>query len=232
MTNKEEQLYDVWWQHTEGEQQMEERHLRGWREVIGLMKEEDLTSCSVLDFGCNQGGFLRHLYQQKPFKDGIGIDLAQKSVETANARKGDLPLQYVATGSPEQLETRFDLAFSLSVLYLIDDLKTHAWKLKQALKPGGVYYATFTDYRNNPSVHYFQEQIAKNSLLKAQLHTLDDIAAAFFAEGFQVGIRRRIPADFVALASKEKFFLSIDDKMQEQYEQAYIFRFSLPADLG
>jgi hypothetical protein len=32
-----------------------------------------------------------------------------------------------------------------------------------------------------------------------QEHTLDAIAEAFFREGFQVGIRRMLPADFIEL---------------------------------
>jgi 2-polyprenyl-3-methyl-5-hydroxy-6-metoxy-1,4-benzoquinol methylase len=69
---QEDKLYDMWWQnYAEGEQQMEERHLRGWREIISLIQEPDLSQFSVLDFGCNQGGFLRHLHQAKPFKEGL-----------------------------------------------------------------------------------------------------------------------------------------------------------------
>ncbi|RAV01264.1 bifunctional 2-polyprenyl-6-hydroxyphenol methylase/3-demethylubiquinol 3-O-methyltransferase UbiG [Paenibacillus sp. YN15] len=219
-------LYDVWWQNlSEGEQQMEERHRQGWLEIIQLVQEEDLRGMSVLDFGCNQGGFLRYLYERKPFKEGFGTDLAQKSIVLANERKGELPLSYVATDSPEQFPHRFDLAFSLSVIYLIEDLPTHARKIRQALKPGGVYYTTFTDYTGNPSADHFRQQIQANSLLKANMHTLDDIASAFVNEGFQAEIRRRQPTGFISVTAKDKFMLSIRDKMQAQYEQAYLFRF-------
>lgn len=225
---QEDKLYDVWWQNrVEGEQQMEERHKRGWHEVIQLIKEQDLSNMTVLDFGCNQGGFLRHLYQAKPFKEGMGIDLAQDSIAVANSRKGDLPLTYVATTAPEQYANRFDLAISQAVIYLIKDLKTHAWKVKQMLKPGGVYYATYTDLNDNQSLQHFTKWINQNSLVESNAHTLDFIAETFASEGFSVEIQRRKPAGFIDISSEDSCYLSIADRIKATYDQAYIFRFVL-----
>jgi 2-polyprenyl-3-methyl-5-hydroxy-6-metoxy-1,4-benzoquinol methylase len=225
---QEDKLYDVWWQNRdEGEQQMEERHKRGWQEVINLIQEQDLSNKAILDFGCNQGGFLRHLYQDKPFKEGMGIDLAQQSIDVAISRKGDLPLTYVATTTPEQFANRFDVAISQAVIYLIKDLRNHAWKVKQMLKPGGVYYATYTDLNDNPSLQHFTEWINQNSLVESNAHTLDFIAETFAAEGFQVEIQRRNPRGFIDISRTEDGFLRIADRLKASYEQAYIFRFVL-----
>ncbi|HAK72661.1 MAG TPA: SAM-dependent methyltransferase, partial [Sporomusaceae bacterium] len=94
-------------------------------------------------------------YECKPFKTATGIDLGAKSIAIAEERREKLPVKYVATGSPEKLGERFDIVFSLSVLYLIGDLAEHAAKIRLSLNPGGVYYATYTDYHNNPSAAYF-----------------------------------------------------------------------------
>jgi len=225
---QQDKLFDLWWQNREeGEQQMEERHLRGWKEVINLIQEQDLSNMTVLDFGCNQGGFLRHLYQVKPFKEGMGIDLAQQSIAVANSRKGDLPLTYVATTTPEQYANRFSLAVSQAVIYLIKDLKTHAWKIKQMLKPGGVYYATYTDLNDNPSLQHFTKWISQNSLVESNAHTLDFISETFASEGFKVEIQRRHPQGFIEIYRKKDSFLCIADRMKATYEQAYVFRFVL-----
>lgn len=226
---QQDEIYDVWWQNRiEGEQQMEERHVIGWQEVIGLIQEQDLSDMTVLDFGCNQGGFLHHLYQTKPFKEGMGIDLAQQSIEVANARKGNLPVTYVATTTPEMFTNKFDLVISQAVIYLIKELKNHAWKVKQLLKPGGVYYATYTDMNDNPSLQHFTTWINQNSLVESNAHTLDFIAQTFMAEGFRVEIqRRRRLQGFMDLSRKEDGFLCIADRMKATYEQAYIFRFVL-----
>lgn len=224
-----EALYDVWWKEPAvGEQRMENEHHRHWWKVLGMVQENDFSGLSVLDFGCNQGGFLRFLYEQKPFREGIGVDLAIRSIALANERKGSAPLHYEATSTPEQFAHRFDLAFSISVIYLIGDLKTHAWKLKQALRPGGVYYATFTDYSSNPSLPHIKNKINRHGSLPMHLHTLDEIAEAFFEEGFQVGIARLLPERFIDLSREERWFLRISDRMQYEYEQAYIFRLVAP----
>lgn len=221
-----EQDYEVWWNNDEGESLMEEGHLKGWMQLISTIKEEDLSNDSVLDFGCNRGGFLRLLHQFKPYKEAIGIDLGRHSIEIANERKGNLPIDYMVSGSPEQFEGKFDLAFCLSVIYLIDDLKTHAWKLSKALKPGGVYYVTYTDLTTNPSQQFFKEEIEKYSHLQANMHTLDDIASAFSNEGFRVEIKRKVPTDFVAVSNEEKYFRSLSDELMSIYENSYIFRFT------
>ncbi|MFS0838941.1 class I SAM-dependent methyltransferase [Paenibacillus sp. 1P03SA] len=222
-------LYDVWWKHDEeGDQGMENDHIPHWRRVLGFIPEEDLSQCSVLDFGCNQGGFLRLLYEQRPFKEGIGTDLARQSVEVANSRKGDLPIQYVATADPEQFEGRFDLAFSLAVLYLITDLGEHARKMKKALKPGGVYYATFADYSENPSLPHIRERINGNASIPMQEHTLDHIAEVFFQEGFRVGIRRMTPSWYLDLSPGKRWYQRVADHLQYAYEQAYVLRFEAP----
>ncbi|AKL96325.1 methyltransferase type 11 [Clostridium aceticum] len=226
MTNNS--LYNVWWKdQAETEQAMEETHYRFWQKVLSYIKEEDLSNLSVFDFGCNQGGFLRFLYDKKPFKNALGIDLARQSVEVANSRKGNLPIQYEATDTPEKYENQFDLAFSISVIYLIGDLKEHASKIKKILKSKGVYYATYTDYNGNPSLPYMKKKIDENASVPMLLHDLEDISNAFLEEGFNVGIRKMIPDDYIEINSNDRLFRSLNDRIQYEYDQAYIFRFSL-----
>ncbi len=223
---KQDPYYDVWWH--EGDQSMEDSHLQHWRWILGHIPDTDLRECSVLDFGCNQGGFLRLLYEQRPFKEAVGTDLARQSVEVANLRKGDLPISYVVTSDPEQWENRFDRAFSLAVVYLLDNLDEHARKMKACLKPGGIYYATYADYPNNPSFPRIREIINLNAALPMQEHSLDEIADAFFNRGFQVSIRRMQPFDYVALSPDKSWYQCVSDKLQYVYEQAYMFRFVAP----
>ena len=206
---------------------MEARHRPGWKAVIDAMQEQQLTEANVLDFCCNQGGFLRYLYERKPFKRATGIDLGVKSIAIAEQRRGQLPVSYAVTGSPEKLGERFDIAFSLSVIYLIGDLAEHAAKIRRSLNPGGVYYATYTDYHDNPSADYFLETISQDSVLKPYLHRIDTIAGAFFAEGFQVSIRKMIPADFIELLPRHRYILCNEDEIKAKYESTYLFRFCI-----
>ncbi len=225
----DQQLYDVWWQDdTAGEQSMEDNHAPFWRKLLSMIEEQDLSAYNILDFGCNQGGFLRFLHSQRPFANGTGVDLATGSIAIANQRKGDLPLSYEATADIEKFGHVFDLALSSAVIYLIQDLSSHARKIKSALKAGGVYYCTYTDYSKNPSLLRIKKEIDANGSLPMQLHALDDIAQAFFEQGFSVAIRRMPPQGYVALEPQDSWFNTIADRMQYEYEQAYIFRFTAP----
>ncbi|MBB6021873.1 SAM-dependent methyltransferase [Paenibacillus sp. JGP012] len=225
----EQTLYDVWWQHPEeGDQGMEEDHIPHWKRVLGFIPEDNLEQCSVLDFGCNQGGFLRLLYKLRPFREGVGTDLARQSIDIAHQRRGDLPLEFHATGQPEQFVHRFDLAFSLAVLYLIPDLNKHALQIRTCLKPGGIYYATFADYGSNPSLPEIRDRINGNAAIPMQDHTLDTISEAFMLAGFQVSVRRMPPTGFVDLSHGKKWYNRVPDQLQFAYEQSYIFRFVAP----
>jgi SAM-dependent methyltransferase len=222
--------YETWWtEGAEGEQRMEDSHARHWRKIFDAMLERDLTTCTVLDFGCNQGGFLRLLYQERPFARGLGVDLARRSVEIANQRKGTLPIDYVVVAPTLEPYARdFDLAVSGSAIYLIEDLAAHARQMRQALKAGGVYYATYTDYRRNPSLAALRAEIDRHGAVTMQLHSLDDIALAFQSEGFSVSARRLPVTDYIPLHLPDRFLQSVADRMLYEYEQAYVFRFVAP----
>ena len=224
------ELYDTWWNDpSEDEQRMEDSHAPHWKKIIDAILERDLTASSVLDFGCNQGGFLGFLHRERPFAYGLGVDLARRSVEIANERKAGLPVDYVVATTLAAYAGRFDLATSSAVIYLIGDLADHARQMRQALKAGGVYYATYTDYRGNPSLTAIRAEIDRYGAVPMQLHALDDIALAFQDEGFSVSARRLGVTDYVPLRLPDRFFRCVTDRMQYEYEQAYIFRFVAPS---
>jgi SAM-dependent methyltransferase len=223
-------LYEVWWQEgTDGDQRMEDSHHVFWRKVIEMIVETDLRHATILDFGCNQGGFLRLLYTHRPFQHGVGVDLARQSIAVANQRKGYLPITYNAAATLQPYAQCFDLAVSTAVVYLLADLPAHAREIKQALKPGGVYYATFTDYTGNPSFASIRDTINRHGTVTMQPHTLDDIAQAFHGVGFQVSLRRMTPAGYIPLSFPDRTFLCLADRMQYEYTQAYIFRCVAPS---
>lgn len=224
----EKDLYDVWWKYEgETEQSMEEEHQPHWAKVLASIQEKDLTGKRVLDFGCNQGGFLRLLYKTYPFEFGLGIDLATAPIAIAKERRGSLPLDYIATAHPENYQGEFDIAFSISVLYLIEDLEAHADIIRKMLKEGGIYYAAYSDYSQNPELPGIKKTIDQNAALPMQLHTLDEIAEAFSHHGFQCSIRRMIPEGFIPINPMEKWFSEIRNRMLYEYSECYLFRFVL-----
>ena len=60
----------TWNRNPADEEAMGAAHAPIWRRMIDVSVPHDLRDSTVLDYGCNQGGFLRMLYDRHPFKSG------------------------------------------------------------------------------------------------------------------------------------------------------------------
>ncbi|NRN22787.1 class I SAM-dependent methyltransferase [Serratia marcescens] len=180
----------TWYRDPRAEEAMADGHAPIWRHLIDLVPENELSGVKVLDFGCNQGGFLRLLYQLRPFQQGLGVDIARRSVDEANRLKGHLPVVYQTDTRLNGWDDHFDIAFSHEVIYLIDDIAQHAADILRVLKPGGVYYAVIGCHTGNPLWPQWRERVAADTHTVVQDRSLADYARIFSAAGFQVSARR------------------------------------------
>ncbi len=180
----------TWYRDPRAEEAMADGHAPIWRHLIGLVPENELSGVKVLDFGCNQGGFLRLLYQLRPFQQGLGVDIARRSVDEANRLKGHLPVVYQTDTRLNGWDDHFDIAFSHEVIYLIDEIAQHAADILRVLKPGGVYYAVTGCHTGNPLWPQWRERVAADTHTVVQDRSLADYARIFSAAGFQVSARR------------------------------------------
>jgi hypothetical protein len=62
----------TWAKDAAEEDAMNDDHDHLWRQLIRHLQEDSLAGKAVLDYGCNQGGFLRLLLEMKPFRHGTG----------------------------------------------------------------------------------------------------------------------------------------------------------------
>ena len=171
----------TWYRDPRAEEAMADGHAPIWRHLIGLVPENELSGVKVLDFGCNQGGFLRLLYQLRPFQQGLGVDIARRSVDEANRLKGHLPVVYQTDTRLNGWDDHFDIAFSHEVIYLIDDIAQHAADILRVLKPGGVYYAVTGCHTGNPLWPQWRERVAADTHTVVQDRSLADYARIFSA---------------------------------------------------
>lgn len=218
-------MFTTW---SKDDQSMEERHAGHWQRFIDLVEERDLQGKRILDFGCNQGGFLRTLYARLPFESGRGVDIVAQSVAVADSRKGDLPVSYEATTTPEQHANEFDVAFSNAVVYLVEDMAHHAEVIKTMLRPGGVYYATHSEYQPGPALDAMRAKIDSYSPMPMQDHSLTDITRAFAAAGFSVGIQRFRADGFVSIDLDAPGTDEVIDRVAQAASQKHIFRMQAP----
>jgi SAM-dependent methyltransferase len=182
--------YATWHEDPTREPAMEESHRPLWRHFIETVPERDLSTSDVLDFGCNRGGFLRLLHALKPFRSGVGIDIAEDSVRAARAMAGPAPLTFEVATDLAPWQGHFDLAFSYEVIYLLPDLASHAAAIHAALRPGGVYYAVTGCHTDGPLWPALREMIGSSTNAPVQDRSPDDYAASFATAGFDVSVRR------------------------------------------
>lgn len=207
------------------EQEMEDEHLESWKDTINQLNNDDFSKgYSILDFGCNQGGFLRLLNKKHPFKNALGIDIASDAIKIANERKGNLPVEYLCAGNLKNINNKFDVAISTSVLFFIEDLQQHANEMYNSLTDKAAYYISFSDFAKSPSLAKIKEEIDKIAETPLVVHTLDDIVKAFSEQGFRVQIKRTQPTYFTHLSPNDSWASNAFERIERSYKHRYLFR--------
>ncbi|MBB5575412.1 class I SAM-dependent methyltransferase [Rhizobium paranaense] len=189
-TDKTDAAFSTWYIDPDAEDKMADWHAPIWRHLIDLIVEKDLSAKSVLDFGCNQGGLLRHLYAMRPFQKALGIDIAEASIARVESLKGNLPVQHQVGSSLLGWDGEFDLAISHEVIYLIPDIAAHATDIFRSLKTGGVYYAVTGCHTNNPLWPKWRTLVAERTNTVVQDRSITDYAKVFQTTGFTVSARK------------------------------------------
>jgi SAM-dependent methyltransferase len=219
-----ELAYGTWHTDTKREPAMEEAHRPLWRHFIETVPETDLSTREVLDFGCNRGGFLRLLYDLKPFQRALGIDIARDSIAAARSLVGVAPVDYEVASDPAVWPNHFDLAFSYEVVYLLPDIAAHAASMHAALRRGGVYYAVTGCHTDCPLWPAWRSVIGDSTNAPVQDRSPDDYAAAFAANGFEVSVRRFGYAGFVPASKDRRYYPKLLDALDYPAEHKLLFR--------
>ena len=222
------ELIQTWSKNTSEEDGMTEEHAWIWREMIKRIPSNDLSAARVLDVGCNQGGFLRTLYDTRPFAHGVGVDLAQGRVTLANAAKGKRPLHYMATNVLSEASGPFDLAFSHEVIYLIEDLEDHARQVMSVLNAGGHYDAVTCCHADNPLWATWRTKLSETSNIPVPNHSVVDIATAFRAAGFDVSISRFLADAFIPTEAPSDYFPTELSRLDVYTQWKLCFRCTKP----
>jgi SAM-dependent methyltransferase len=216
--------YATWHTDPKAEAAMADSHAPYWRHFIETVPERDFSTKTVLDFGCNRGGFLRLLNALRPLRRGVGVDIAVESIEAAIAGKGDAPLHFeVATDLAAWADT-FDIAFSYEVIYLLPDLRHHAEQMWAALRKGGVYYAVTGCHTESPLWPKWRDLIARTTHAPVQDYSPDDYIDAFVAAGFDVSVRRFGFDGFVRSTKSREYYPRVVDALSYPAEHKLLFR--------
>jgi SAM-dependent methyltransferase len=179
---------DGYWRSGEADAQMQRGNLCVW-EAMAELEAAALPTATVLDVGCNMGGFLRFLHDRYGVPRGMGFDPASGAIDAAREQNGDRPIEYVTAARPAATWPAVDLAFSQEVLYLVDDLAQHADDMWEALRDGGRYVAVTSVHRDSPLMSDWHDANA-GPLGLPPLRDVDAYLAPFMARGFRAEIGR------------------------------------------
>ena len=122
-----------------------------WRAMIEQISKDDISSAKILDFGCDRGGFLRMLYDAKPFKKAVGVECATDKAAVANQLRGKRPIYYGHDDELSAHKSSFDYAF---------------WPLGNMQKTHSGHAGITWCMRNRPCHHKI---IALTTLLKVSI---------------------------------------------------------------
>ena len=215
----------TWNRNPADEEAMGAAHTPIWRHMIDVSVSDDLRDATVLDYGCNQGGFLRMLYDRHPFRAGVGLDIARESVARAELLKRQRPIEYRAGSIAADLGHSFDFAFSHEVLYLLPDLSVHAADMKEALRPGGTYVAAVGCHTDSAVWPKWRKLIAETSSIPIYDHSLDRVAKAFSDAGFTVSVRPLALDAIMPVTVGREYFPKIVDQLRYYSQDKVLFRF-------
>ena len=220
------------WANTDDEENaMNDDHYDLWEHMIDICIEQPLHGKTVLDYGCNQGGFLDLLYKRHPFKNATGVDIATESLGVAAERLVGKPVTFGTPddlGSPEMRGT-FDIAFSHEVMYLLPDLAEHAAKIHSVLKPRGTYYAVIGCHTDQPLWKDWLSLISEYSNVPVRSYALDDYANAFIDAGFTASVQPFRMNGFFPLKQNNPYFPRVADTLRYYEKDKVIFRFDKSA---
>jgi SAM-dependent methyltransferase len=215
----------TWNRNQADEDAMGATHAPIWRRMMDVSVPHDLAQSTVLDYGCNQGGFLRMLYDRHPFRSAVGIDIARESVARAELLKGHRPIDYKVTDSAAGLGRTFDFAFSHEVIYLLPDPAAHARDIRAALRPGGAYVAAMGCHTDSSLWPRWRTLIAETSSIPIYDHSLEDVSKAFADAGFTVSVRPLALDAFMHVSLGSPYFPKIADLLRYYSSDKVLLRF-------
>jgi SAM-dependent methyltransferase len=215
----------TWNRNPADEEAMGAAHAPIWRRMVDVSVPPDLSASTVLDYGCNQGGFLRLLYDNHPFKAAVGIDIARESVARAELLKGHRPITYRVADQAASLGQTFDFAFSHEVVYLLPDPAEHARDIKSALRQGGTYIAAMGCHTDSSLWPRWRQLIVETSSIPIYDHSLEDVSRAFTDAGFSVAVRPLALNAFMQVSIGSAYFPKITDQLRYYTADKVLFRF-------
>ena len=134
---------------------------------------------TFLDIGCGNGWVVEHLSKKDDCTLSIGIDGAENMIINANKRQSRASFLLKDINVFES-ESKFDLIFSMEVLYYLDNPSKVIKKIHDMLNPNGRFIMGIDHYFENKECHDWQEKVGTRMHLFREKQWIDFFKDASF----------------------------------------------------
>lgn len=177
---------------------------RGWRQKNGLWAlayelSGSLTGKRVLDVGCGDGWYTRHMLEAGA--DTTGVDYSQQAVEFAKLINPSVPFVHAPVQSMPFPDQSFETVFSFQVIEHIppDELPEGVTELRRVIKDDGMLIVSVPSIQRSLSRAHFQH---------FTLETLQKTLAPRFTLVSAVGQERKTRfLRVISMAIENRFWL-------------------------
>lgn len=207
------------------------KNLIFWMGLLRSLAEPIRPTHHVLDLGCGQGLFLQLLFEMYPFGRGVGVERDPAALADARQRFAKRcatwPVSYFSLdefGATAPTNS-FDVVFAQEILWM-NELTPLANQVHDLLREGGRAYFTMGSHAENP-LWTHRRAMLEDEGYRPHTHSLDDVARAFAAAGFSVGLRR-LPIDgFIMYHPEETPHRAgtLSELVRTTYEEKMLFYF-------
>ena len=169
------QVFDEWAKLGK-DRGMEKGHASAVDEMMNFaLEERDLIgkNFSFMDLGCGNGWVARKAKKNKFCEKAVGLDGAEKMIETAMRYEDDV--EYILADIHNFLPTeKFDLVHSMEVIYYLNNPEKIIKNINLSwLKKGGRLIVGIDHYYENESSHSWEKKVGTPMIMLKEAEWLD-----------------------------------------------------------
>eukprot|EP01118_Nematostelium_gracile_P009009 TRINITY_DN3015_c0_g1_i1.p1 TRINITY_DN3015_c0_g1~~TRINITY_DN3015_c0_g1_i1.p1 ORF type:complete len:204 (+),score=34.61 TRINITY_DN3015_c0_g1_i1:120-731(+) len=139
------------------------------REFLSDLLPFPKTEFTFLELGCSNGWATRYVYNQhkENLQKAIGLDISPRMVWKANHHyQNPSSISFECTDILQyRSDVQFDIVFSFALLYYIDPPEKIISKIREWLKPNGIFASGLDFYKENEVNHHWPTMMNTDMVL-------------------------------------------------------------------
>ena len=165
---------------------MERSHAASVSEILEYalshLRTKD-NNFTFLDFGCGNGWVADQMSKKDTCSLSVGVDGAKNMILNAKSRQSQALFHLVDLDSFKP-DRKFDLIFSMEVMYYLDNPSIAVENIKKMLNPKGRFIMGIDHYFENDESHDWQEKVGTRMHMFKEKEWIDFFAKSNYKNVF------------------------------------------------